>query len=192
MTPRVLLLGDSIRMSYQPRVTEYLAGAAAVVGPAENCQFSLYTLTQLDRWLAELGPPAVVHWNNGLHDCGHNPSRDPVQYPVAAYVDNLSHILRRLQQETGSIIWATMTPAHPQRPFVADAWSWRNEEIQAYNEAARELMAAEGIPVNDLHALIWSDMDTLLSADQLHLSPAGVDACAEVVAGAIRGQLDGD
>lgn len=183
--PRVLLLGDSIRLSYQPRVAELLATTAEVVGPAENCQFSLHTLTELDRWLAELGPPAVVHWNNGLHDCGHNPSRDPVQYPVAAYLENLSRILQRLRRETEKIIWATMTPAHPQRPFVADAWSWRNKEIQAYNEAARKLMAAEGIPVNDLHALVCSDVEAFLAADQLHLSPAGVEACAQAVATAI-------
>ena len=38
--PRVLLLGDSIRMSYQPHVAELLAGRAVVVGPADNCQYS--------------------------------------------------------------------------------------------------------------------------------------------------------
>ena len=36
--PKVLLLGDSIRMSYQPLVGQLLVGRASVVGPADNCQ----------------------------------------------------------------------------------------------------------------------------------------------------------
>ncbi len=47
--PKVLLLGDSIRMSYQPLVAEILTGRAEVVGPADNCQFALYTLSSLIR-----------------------------------------------------------------------------------------------------------------------------------------------
>ena len=43
--PKVLLLGDSIRMSYQPLVAQLLEGRATVVGPADNCQYSLYTLS---------------------------------------------------------------------------------------------------------------------------------------------------
>ena len=50
---RVLLLGDSIRMSYQPLVSELLAGRAEVVGPADNCQYSLYTLSSLPRSLSD-------------------------------------------------------------------------------------------------------------------------------------------
>ena len=79
---KVLLLGDSIRGSYQALVTEILDGKAEVVGPAENGQFSLYTLSSLGRWINELGEPDIVHWNNGIHDCGHNPTRGPAQFSV--------------------------------------------------------------------------------------------------------------
>ena len=179
--PKVLLLGDSIRMSYQPHVAEMLAGAAEVVGPADNCQYSLYTLSSLPRWVGELGEPDVVHWNNGIHDCGHNPNRSPVQIPVDMYRANLEHILRQLEAFTADIIWATMTPVHPERPFRDTEWSWRNEEIDRYNDAARELMTAEGVPINDLHELVVGDVDRFLSEDQLHLSDAGQRACAEAV-----------
>ena len=66
--PKVLLLGDSIRMSYQPHVARLLSDRAEVVGPVDNCQYSLYTLSSLDRWIAALGKPDIVHWNNGIHD----------------------------------------------------------------------------------------------------------------------------
>ena len=69
---KVMLLGDSIRMSYQGLVTETLsADGHQVWGPPENCQFSLYTLASLGGWLTQFPDPDVVHWNNGLHDIGH-------------------------------------------------------------------------------------------------------------------------
>jgi len=188
-TPKVLLLGDSIRMSYQPLVAEMCRGWAEVVGPQENCQFSQYTLSSLSRWLGQLGQPDLVHWNNGLHDSGHNPARQPVQVPLDAYVADLQAILRQLQQTRATVIWATMTPAHPARPFRTDQWSWRNEEIDAYNEAAAKLMRSSGVPINDLHAIVASDPDLYLDADQLHLSAAGRKRCAEAVTDAIRRHL---
>jgi isoamyl acetate esterase len=189
-TPRVLLLGDSIRMSYQPLVAGMVASRASVVGPADNCQYSLYTLSSLDRWLDDLGRPDVIHWNNGLHDCGHNPNRSPVQIPLDTYCANLRFIGERLQQLTSSIVWASTTPAHPDRPFVASQWSWHNDEIQHYNQAALALMQQLQIQVNDLHSVVQPAPDELLAEDQLHLSAAGQQACAEAVVRALDCHLD--
>lgn len=188
--PKVLLLGDSIRLSYQPFVAQLLAGKAEVVGPAENCQYSLYTLSSLDRWINQLGQPDLVHWNNGLHDAGHNPARSPVQFPVETFKENLGLILKRLKSLTPRIIWATITPAHPKRPFLDTAWAWRNEEIDRYNAVARELMDFHGVPINDLHKLVWANLSEFLSEDQLHLSGAGQKACAQAVAGCISRLLE--
>jgi lysophospholipase L1-like esterase len=187
--PKVLLLGDSIRKSYQPRVTELLAGEADVVGPEENGQFSAYTLAGLDGWLEELGPPDLVHWNNGLHDIGHNPDRTPAQVPLDVYCDNLRQILRRLRATGAVVIWATTTPVHPDAPFPEDRWAWKNEEIDLYNRAALDIMEDKDVPVNDLHAVVASDPDRYLCEDQLHLSEAGVLKCSEAVAGAVRAHL---
>ena len=185
--PKVLLLGDSIRMSYQALVAEKLEGKAEVVGPADNCQYSLFTLSS--RWIGELGQPDIVHWNNGLHDCGHNPRRSPVQIPVDMYRENLAFILKRLRELTPNVLWATLTPVHPDRPFQDSEWSWRNEEIDRYNVAARELMEAREVPVTELHKLVWGNLEELLSEDQLHLSQAGQRACASAVAQAISARL---
>ena len=186
---RVLLLGDSIRISYQPLVSELLAGRAEVVGPADNCQYSLYTLSSLPRWINELGTPEVVHWNNGIHDAGHNPGRSPAQIPLGMYRANIELILDQLQALTARVIWATSTPVHPDRPFRDDQWSWRNEEIGRYNAAAQEVMERRDVPTNDLHAIVWSDVPRLLSDDQLHLSEQGRQACAGAVAAAVSGVL---
>jgi isoamyl acetate esterase len=182
---RVLLLGDSIRASYQPLVAELLKGKAFVAGPEENCQFSAYTLASLDRWLATLGKPDIVHWNNGLHDVGHNPNRAPRQYSIDIYCANLAFILARLRGTGAQVIWATTTPVHPTRPFVTTAWSWRNEEIDCYNAAALAIMNSENVPVNDLHAVVAANPDLYLREDKLHLSEDGKRNCAEAVAGAV-------
>ena len=186
---KVLLLGDSIRMSYQPVVAEMMKNVADVVGPAENCQFSAYTLASLDRWVEELGKPNIVHWNNGIHDVGHNPDREPLQYPLDEYMSNLKGIIEKLRRIGADIIFATSTPVHPDRPFKNTEWAWRNEEIDRYNEAALELMKNEGIPINDLHALVAEDVDKYLSEDMLHLSQEGIKKCAEAVVEIVERKL---
>ncbi len=186
-----MLLGDSVRISYQPTVARLLEGEAEVVGPmAENCQFILYTLAALPRLLGQLGTPDVVHWNNGLHDMGHNPDRCPRQTPIEMYVANLGFALRILQDTGAKIIWATTTPVYPGRPFVDDAWSWVNEDIDSYNRAAVALMKEHDVAINDLNAVVRADYDACLHEDQLHLSEEGIARCAEAVAAAVRKQLD--
>jgi len=182
---KVLLLGDSIRMSYQPVVAEMLEDEAEVVGPEENCQFSAFTLSSLDRWIEELGKPDVVHWNNGIHDVGHNPDRKPVQYPLDEYISNLKGIIMKLRETGAKIIWATSTPVHPERPFTSDSWAWRNDEIDQYNKAALELIKGESIPVDNLHSIVAKDVDAYLAEDMLHLSEEGIKKCAEAVASII-------
>lgn len=187
--PKVLLLGDSIRMSYQPLVAKLLEGRATVVGPADNCQFSLYTLSSMGRWIGELGKPDIVHWNNGIHDAGHNPFRSLVQIPLNMYRENIALILKQLRAFTPHVVWATSTPVHPDRPFVDTGWSWRNEEIDLYNTAARALMTSKNVPINDLHTLVSNDIDTHLAEDQLHLSETGKAACAQAVVDALAEYL---
>jgi len=189
-TPKILLLGDSIRMSYQPHVARLLDNRAQMVGPSDNCQHSLFTLSSLDRWIGELGKPDIVHWNNGIHDAGHNPARSPVQIPINMYRTNLEFILKRLAALTPKVIWATTTPVHPNRPFRDTEWSWRNKEIDRYNAVARELMESHGVPINDLHALVWANLSEFLSEDQLHLSEAGQKACAQAVADCVSRLLE--
>ena len=188
--PKVLLLGDSIRISYQVCVAALLDGEAEVVGPAENCQFSLYTLSSLERWIKALGKPDIVHWNNGIHDSGHYRLRSPVQIPIDMYRANLEFILDDLRKLTSKIIWASSTPVHS--VFDKDNWVCRNEDIEAYNEVARELMEANGVPINDLHTLVSSNPSEFLCHDHLHLSARGQVVCAEAVVSFIPKEIDKD
>jgi len=70
----VLLLGDSIRMHYQPVVRQELGPDFEVRGPAENCATSRNLLANLERW-ALAAPASIIHVNAGLHDLRYDPVR---------------------------------------------------------------------------------------------------------------------
>jgi lysophospholipase L1-like esterase len=188
--PKVMLLGDSIRMSYQPLVADLLAGKAEVVGPAVNGRFSLFTLTSIPEWVGALGRPDVIHWNNGIHDAGYNPGRAPVQIPLEDYVGNVQRIVNHVRSNlTPKLIFATSTPPHPDKPFSEKGWGWKQGDIERYNEAAKQVMANLSVQVNDLHGLVSADPNRLLCDDQLHLSEEGKKLCAEAVAKCVTGML---
>src|SRR3954453_889132 len=65
--PKVVLIGDSIRMRYAPIVEKELAGKAIVIGAKANGGDSANLLKHLDEW-AIRERPAVVHFNCGIHD----------------------------------------------------------------------------------------------------------------------------
>lgn len=183
--PRVLLLGDSIRMSYQPLVAGQMADRAEVVGPEDNGRWAAYTREHLPRWLALWGTPDIVHWNNGLWDCGHWSDRDPEQIPLEDYVTTLRQVLNDLRALTSSIIWATITPIDENRTRGQYGFNYSNAEIDTYNAAALALMAAEDVAVNDLHAIVSADLADNLDEDLLHLSEQGKQRCATAVTAAI-------
>ena len=58
--------------------------------------------------------------------------------------------------------------------------SYRPLRHRAENEAARELMERNDVPIDDLHAQVGPDMARFLGGDQIHLSEAGEKACARV------------
>ena len=73
--------------------------------------------------------------------------------------------------------------------FLMRLLNGRTEEMDAYHEAALALMERENVPVNDLRAMVAADPDSLLSEDLLHLSEAGIEACACAVMEAVRPRL---
>src|SRR5207248_4134582 len=108
--PRVLLLGDSIRIGYAPLVAKKLEGVAVVIHPGmENCADTPTTLKGLDRWLAD-AKPAVVHFNCGLHDLKFGKKTKAHQVPLEQYEANLKEIVERLRKATPNVVFATTTP----------------------------------------------------------------------------------
>ncbi|MEV5025395.1 SGNH/GDSL hydrolase family protein [Paenibacillus sp. LPE1-1-1.1] len=172
---RVLLLGDSIRMGYEPLVREALKEKAEVVAPAENGRFAKHTLWGVNLWIKELGKPDIVHWNNGLWDLHHEAPMVEALTSLDEYLETLKRTANELQRTGARIIFATTTPV------PADATGRSNAEIDLYNAAAARLMDSTGIEVNDLNRLVKQDLNENICEDKLHLSETGNRRCAEQV-----------
>ena len=182
----VILIGDSIRMAYEPVVAELLDGRAEVWGPEVNGGDSRNVLANLDEWV--IGRHAdVVHVNCGLHDLRDLPDAG-FQVPLGDYAANVTAIMERLMTEwSGEIIWATTTPvieevtASPGRDFAR-----RQADVDAYNSVALEVMTERGIRVNDLHAVVSeAGVSKCVCSDGVHMQEYGNRLLAQAVAAAV-------
>jgi lysophospholipase L1-like esterase len=192
--PKVVLVGDSIRMGYAPLVAKALDGKAIVVSPAPNGEDSGNVLRNLDEWVIQ-EKPDVVHINAGLHDL--KLKDKSYQVPLAEYEKNLETILERIRKETkATVIFATTTPIvdelHAQRKAGFDRFE---ADVQKYNIVAASIMKQAGVPINDLHRLVESGGKArLLGGDGTHYTPEGYERLAAAVTQSVLrslAQLDG-
>ena len=152
---KIMLLGDSIRKGYDTYVKMALEGQAEVVFPADNCRFTTYMIRNIHEWKGQLGCDNgvdLVHFNVGLWDCLHMPDGEAL-VPIDQYRVNLERIVRMLRTNfpNAKIIFATSTPVIERLFGICKRY---NNEIEEYNAVAKEIMAANGIAVNDLYALL--------------------------------------
>jgi len=191
--PRVLLLGDSISMGYTLAVRQKLAGHANVHRPTENGRSTRQTLERLETYLG-MGKWDVIHFNCGIHDLtfvGHDAkgmeeqNGGHLQVPLESYRSNLRAIVSRLKRTGATLIWATTTPVAPTATFR------RSRDVRVYNAAALDIMAENGIRVNDLFAKVTRDLENgnVRWSDGVHYDDASFNVLAGEVAGAITEAL---
>jgi len=189
---QVTLIGDSIRMGYEPTVKQLLAGVADVWGPEENGSHTVNVLVKLSTWVLNRRPD-IVHINCGLHDLKTiwYGGRSAV-VPLDHYRENVQTILETIQRRTSAkIIWATTTPVHDQRAHAAHAqandFDRFDSFVRKYNEAAVEVCQVLDVPVNDLYALVYrAGREQYLRDDGVHFTPEGYKLLGEAVAESIR------
>ena len=178
---KVALLGDSIRLiGYGKKVPELLGEEYTVFQPTENCRFAKFTLRGvLHEWRAEIEGSDVIHWNNGLWDtCDLG---DGVFTEEDEYVATMLRIAHQLKQLGKTVIFATTTPVRPERPNCSTPRS-----VQ-YNAVLVPKLQEMGILINDLYSLVAQDVYKYIREDdQIHLTDAGIDVCAEQVVRMIK------
>ncbi len=186
MPRKLLLIGDSIRLSYQPHVTRMLNGELEVVGPQANCEDTATTLGIFDEHVAS-HQPWMIHWNNGLHDIKRLRDRDNCLVPLDQYRRNIEELTKKLQNLVGPrLIWASTTPVIEDKHNTSKQFDRYNRDVQAYNQAAREAVGRAGLLVNDLHAVIAADPQRYIVADGVHLNDEGQRAAAQAVVAVVR------
>ena len=187
--PRVVLIGDSIRMGYAPFVAKRLDRKAIVISPAPNGQDSGNVLRNFEEWVLNERPD-VVHINAGLHDL--KLKDKSYQVPLVEYEKNLRTILERIQKETkAKIIFATTTPILDNLHARRNAGFDRLEaDVLKYNIAAVSIMKEVGVPINDLHKLVeGAGKEKLISSDGTHYTQEGYEILAAAVTDSILGRL---
>lgn len=181
---KVVLIGDSIRMGYQPLVIQKLEGKAEVWGPAQNCRHSLWALDHFQEWVADQNPD-LVHVNFGIHDASIQPDGEH-QILLAQYRLCLKRFISKVRQlDVARMIWATTTPMYtPEDNVPMDQWPKRlAADIDGYNAAALAIVQAEGLAVNDLHDVIMrNDYTKCLSQDGCHMTELGNEVLSDAVA----------
>lgn len=185
--PKVLLLGDSIRMSYCERVAELLGDGYDVSWPAENCRFTTHTLFYLDTWI-DNQQYDLIQWNNGQWDTARMQDGRPL-ISLEQYVANTQRIYEVARPFGKQFVFATTTPVHGDMAAAGAARPRTNEDIHAYNDAACETLVALGVKILDLNKTVIADTKTYLKDDRVHLTPDGVDVCAQAVAANIKSML---
>lgn len=171
--PRVLLIGDSICNGYQPLVCKELAGTAYVAFWASSkCVTDPSYLRQLSFFLDEYDY-AVIHFNNGLHSLVTDP-RDWETCLRAAVK------LLKAKARGAKLIWCSSTPLKD---------SARTAKARELNAIAARVMADEGIPTDDLFALLDPlDRETHWG-DTYHFRDEAKSIQAKAVATAVRAAL---
>jgi len=184
---RVVLIGDSIRMGYQPLVAEKCKDAE-VWGPKENCRHSVWVLDHFQEWVADQEPD-ILHVNFGLHDAAIQPDGEhqilPAQYRLC-----LRRFIAKVKQlDKTRMIWATSTPVYRPEPEKAmHQWNIHEAaEVKKYNAAALEIVNSAELAVNDLHdVIVRNDFAKCLREDGVHMTEFGNEVLSNAVVRAIR------
>lgn len=192
--PKVVLIGDSIRLGYAPEVAKLLAGKATIVHPKPNGGDSANVLKHLETWaIAE--KPDIVHFNCGIHDTKRDKQSGKFQVPVEEYEKNLRAIVEKIRKETGAkVIFATTTPINDDRAAAKRdkaTYELLDASIMLYNRTAANVMRDLKVPLDDLNAVIGDgdERAKLMSEDGVHFTAAGTKKLAAAVAEFVEIQL---
>lgn len=186
--PKVVLVGDSIRLGYAPGVAQLLRGKATVVSAPENGGDSANVLKHLEEWIVR-EQPDIVHFNCGLHDLKLLRAAGRHQVELADYESNLRQLVTRLQRETkATLIFANTTPIIDERHARRGADFDRSEaDVRRYNVVAAQVMRAAGIPVDDLHTMVTqAGAERIMATDGTHYTTDGYARLAEAVADCVQ------
>jgi hypothetical protein len=179
---KVYLLGDSImHIGYGTILPSVLGEAYEVHRPDVNCRFAKFTYRSLYDWQEDMAGTDIVHWNNGLWDAICNrPDPMPVSSPEE-YCETMVRIARYLLSKYKVVVFATTTPVRVTHPDLT------TERIREYNAMVVPKLKELGVLINDLHAVVATDIDRYIREDDnIHLTEDGIAVCAEQVAKAIR------
>ena len=195
--PNVLIIGDSISIGYTPYVRKQLAGKADVYRIKGNGKTSSFGVKNLDAWL-KMKPAKwdVIHFNWGLWDlCYRHPKskvqghRDKVNGTLAItleqYKANMEMNVASLKETKAKLIWCATTPV-PEK----EAGRKLGDDLK-YNKVAEDIMKANGVAINDLHAHARLKLpEIMVKEGDVHFNESGYRHLADKVVAEILSSLE--
>ncbi len=140
-------------------------------------------LKKIDVWLGDSHWDAI-HFNWGLHDL--KVTADGArQVPIETYEKNLAALVTRLKKTGARLIWAATTPVPEgkQNPVREAA------DVAKYNAAARRVMEANAIGVDDLYGVAAPRVSEIQLPSNVHFNSAGWEVLGRQAAIAIWAEL---
>jgi GDSL-like Lipase/Acylhydrolase family len=136
--PRVLLLGDSICNGYSSDVRDDLAGVAYVSYWATSKSITDPSYFKELTYILGEYPYAVIHFNTGLHSLYAN---------LKTWGNTLRKVLALIREKdpNAKIIWASCTPLKDAKLTI---------RVRRLNQAASRFARENGLPIDDLFALM--------------------------------------
>ena len=181
---RLLIVGDSISVGYEPVVRRELAALALVQHNPDNGGDSSNVLAHVDGWLAAVRPDLVT-LNCGLHDIKRDRRTGAYQVPLDLYRRNLRTIADRIAAAGPRLLWVTTTPVIEQRHRLSRDFDRFNADIDAFNAAAAQVLPT--LDVIDLHAAATGlGLETVIAPDGVHFTPAGYESLGQFIAARLR------
>lgn len=190
---KVILIGDSIRLGYQPYTSLYLMEKADIRGPESSCGHTYHILENAYRWLGEEGD-VIYHISACHHDIMTVPYESNKNLvDISDYVANIQRIIKyiHLANPKAIIIWATSTPVVDEKVYATlntmKGNGLYNKDVIIYNNAAVKEVTRLGIPVNDLYTYVLEgDPDRIMLEDGIHFNETGYQLLGEQVANALQ------
>jgi acyl-CoA thioesterase-1 len=182
--PRVLLIGDSISIGYTLQVRRLLAGKANVQRIPINGGATEVGIARMATWLGNTKWD-VIHFNFGLHDANQI-SQISFRSSREQYRENLGRLVSLMKPSGAKLIFATTTPV----PHDGVLTSTRIfDDIPARNEIAKEVMADNGVAIDDLYSAALPRLSDIGRANDVHFKPEGYELLARSVAASIEAAL---
>ena len=179
---KVLLIGDLISIGYTNPVRGFLNGIATVTHNAGNAQHTGVGLENLQDWLGT-ETWDVIHFNWGLWDLARRNGPN-VTITLAQYEVNLNLLVTQLKATNARLVWANTT-------YVPEGESIRQfGDDLLYNAVAAQVMAQQGVLINDLNTLTRSfPASYFVAPGDVHYTTTGYSLIGQQVADSIVAAL---
>lgn len=202
--PSLFVIGDSISCYYGKYLETYVQGVMSydrkggtnVLKDLDDCTNgvnggdSSMVLTYMREVVKhDWFNPNILLLNCGLHDTKWNVVEDRLQVPPDDYRVNITSILNLAKSKKIAPVWVNTTPLNPRTVKPPDIKIWhRQNDIDAYNTIATEIMRDHDVPIIDLNGFtsnLGADI-YLNGTDHVHYNEETAAKQAAFIAGALN------